>query len=101
MGLDVVLEKLGEVQLLIIDVEGAEFPVLRTSRRLRQVAMIVGEFHEFTDAEMSLMSEDARVGTVPYSVALPIRTLVEAGFNVSAIRNVLDARRGLFTAKRR
>ncbi len=99
--LDAVLEELGDVQVLKIDAEGVEFPVLLTSRRLRQCALIVGEFHEFTDAEIGRMSADARVGTEPYSVALLVRTLDREGFNVSAMRNVENPRFGLFTATRR
>ncbi|MGE0703924.1 MAG: FkbM family methyltransferase [Vicinamibacterales bacterium] len=99
--LDAVLEALGDVQLLKIDAEGVEFPVLMTAQRLRQVAMIVGEFHEFNDVEMSRMTAEARVGNAPYSLALLIRTLAGAGFNVTATRSVVDFRRGLFAAKRR
>lgn len=35
-----------QVRLLKLDCEGAEFPILLTSHRLRQVQEIVGEYHE-------------------------------------------------------
>ncbi len=61
------------------DAEGVELPVFLTSRRLRQVAMIVGEYHEFSAAEVQRMSPAARLNDDGYS-----RT---------------DARRGFFTAR--
>jgi FkbM family methyltransferase len=43
--LDQIIEELGVVELLKLDIEGAEWPVLRASRRLSEVRHIVGEFH--------------------------------------------------------
>lgn len=46
IALDAVLASLaGPIRLLKIDCEGAEYPILFTSRHLDRVASIVGEFH--------------------------------------------------------
>lgn len=44
-SLDEILEELGPVRFLKIDAEGAEYPVLMTSKRLHLVQEIAGEFH--------------------------------------------------------
>lgn len=43
--LDSLVEELRGIDLLKIDIEGAEWEVLRVSERLKDVAWIVGEFH--------------------------------------------------------
>jgi FkbM family methyltransferase len=44
--LDDVLEKFNTVRVIKIDVEGSEYPILYTSKKLDKVKEIVGEFHE-------------------------------------------------------
>ena len=46
VALDEVLEAYSFVKLLKIDIEGGEYPVLFTSKKLNRVETIVGEFHE-------------------------------------------------------
>ncbi len=46
ISLDEILQEAGQVRLLKIDAEGAEFPVLSTCTRLAQVQEICGEVHE-------------------------------------------------------
>ena len=43
--LDEILEQFEGVRLIKIDAEGSEWPILYTSKRLRQVEEIVGEWH--------------------------------------------------------
>ena len=45
--LDDVLENHESVELIKIDVEGSEYPILFTSKKLNKVKTIVGEFHEY------------------------------------------------------
>jgi len=45
VGLDTLLRDLDEVEVLKIDCEGSEFPILYTSRLLDRVRRIVGEYH--------------------------------------------------------
>jgi FkbM family methyltransferase len=56
VSLDSVLEELGHVRLAKIDCEGAEFPIVLTSRKLEQIDEIILEYHE-----MSEIPEVARV----------------------------------------
>jgi len=60
--LDRILRELGRVRLLKIDVEGAEFPVLATSRELHRVEIVVGEIHRLTPEERAGLSPAARQG---------------------------------------
>lgn len=43
---DEILSQIGYVDLLKIDAEGSEFPILFTSKQLFRVSEIVGEYHE-------------------------------------------------------
>ena len=45
MPLDSILERFDSVRFLKIDIEGSEWPVLATSKRLHQVQEITGEYH--------------------------------------------------------
>ena len=45
------------IRLLKLDCEGAEFPILLTSHRLRQVQEIVGEYHEHEAYTMTLLEQ--------------------------------------------
>lgn len=48
IGLDDILE---EVDLLKIDCEGSEFPILYTTSKLSKIKKIVGEFHNFREGD--------------------------------------------------
>jgi FkbM family methyltransferase len=81
--LDRVLDELGAVRFLKLDVEGAEFPILLTATRLDRVAAIAGEYHELTDDAMALLSSAARVGRERYTADLLARQLDDQGFEVT------------------
>jgi FkbM family methyltransferase len=99
VSLDEILERTGPVRLLKLDVEGSEFPILLTARRLHMVSTIVGEYHEFTEAAMALLAPEARVGAERYSVELLRSCLEQAGFAVARIVPGAPGR-GFFTAHR-
>lgn len=99
VALDTVLAETGPVRFLKIDAEGAEFPILLTSRRLRLIEAIGGEYHELTEHEMARLAPDARLGDAPYRIALLRRALESAGFVVT-VRPDASGRRGLFSATR-
>lgn len=99
VGLDVVLEELGRVRLLKIDVEGAEFPILATARQLERVEVITGEYHECSPAQVQLLSDEARIGRDRHD-GEGLRSMLEArGFRVE-IGTPSDGH-GPFTARRR
>jgi hypothetical protein len=99
VGLDRVLSRLGPVRVLKLDVEGAEFPILLTAERLDLVDTIVGEYHEFTEAQMNALTPGARVGDELYSADLLRRRLEATGYHVT-LRPDRDPL-GYFTAERR
>jgi FkbM family methyltransferase len=99
VGLDHVLSRLGPVRVLKLDVEGAEFPILLTASRLDLVDTIVGEYHEFSEAQMNALAPAARVGHELYNADLLRRQLEGAGYDVT-IRPGRDPL-GYFTAERR
>jgi hypothetical protein len=44
--LDALVDELGHIDLLKLDIEGSEWEVLRQSKRLDQVSWLVGELHD-------------------------------------------------------
>jgi FkbM family methyltransferase len=80
--LDAVLDEVGAVRLLKIDAEGAEYPILATARRLAQVDMIVGEYHEFSREQLDLIAAEARVPLDRYDGPSLAALLEDAGFGV-------------------
>ena len=74
---DIVL-KIGTVDLLKIDAEGSEFPILFTSQRLNQINEIVGEYHEIYDIPTELNIEKHP----QFTVQALIQHLQKSGFNV-------------------
>jgi len=54
VAFDAIVDRLGAIDLLKIDAEGSEYPILATSRRLDRVAMIVGEWHDVEDVDPSM-----------------------------------------------
>lgn len=78
---DEVVASIGtRIDLLKIDCEGAEFPILLTSKRLAAIDRIVGEYHELR-AEPP---QHARVHGYPeFTVDALVNVLTQAGFVVS------------------
>lgn len=52
LSFDRLVETLGHVDLVKIDAEGSEYPILLDSRRLDRVGEIVGEFHTLAPGQM-------------------------------------------------
>jgi hypothetical protein len=100
IALDAVLTELPRVRLLKIDAEGAEYPILLTSTRLSQVDTIIGEYHEFSEGDMTRLAPDARVGEVPYTYGVLARALSDHGFLVERRSASGESRNGLFAAVR-
>ena len=66
--------------MLKIDCEGAEFPILLTSRRLGDIDRIVGEYHELR----ALPPAHARVpGVEEFSLQILTSALESAGYAVA------------------
>jgi FkbM family methyltransferase len=100
VGLDELLEPFEEVELLKLDCEGSEFPILLTSRQLGKVKQIVGEYHELDAALMQKLHPAARLpGVETYTVDRLVSALEAAGFQVT-LRPNTDARLGVFDARR-
>ena len=99
------------IRILKLDCEGAEWPILLTSRRLHLIDQICGEFHEF-GGEIIEISE--RVDNQPplfqiegfdrFTIDELVRVLGDSGFDVDYIRhrrpNGQMEGMGLFSAKR-
>jgi FkbM family methyltransferase len=99
VALDEVLTAIGPVRFLKFDVEGSEYPILLTSRRLDLVDALAGEYHEFSDTQMAALAPSARVGDDPYRAGLLRRALEDAGFVVT-LRRGKQSRLGYFSAQR-
>jgi FkbM family methyltransferase len=81
--LDTVLSAHDRVDLLKLDCEGSEFPILLTSLQLHRVHRIVGEIHELTEAALERLSPASRVGGYrEYSVDVLVECLQSHGFEV-------------------
>jgi FkbM family methyltransferase len=89
------------IKLLKIDCEGAEFPILLTSRMLLVIDNIHGEFHEAGgDYENAIIPERARVAGFPrFTIDKLTGVLQQAGFRVISIRHD-SSHMGLFFATR-
>lgn len=95
VSLDDILRALGRVRLLKIDVEGAELPILLTSRELARIDEIVGEIHEMTPVQRKLVVPGARVGQLPDDRESLRSCLAASGFTVG-----FDPQSDIFTAWR-
>jgi FkbM family methyltransferase len=106
--LDAVLSQITEngrkrVRFLKIDCEGAEFPILLTSRLLHCVDQIHGEFHEINDGvyTRAAIPETARVpGVDRFSIEVLADHLRREGFAVEHVRHG-KTHLGLFFAIRK
>jgi FkbM family methyltransferase len=83
-----------EVRLLKLDCEGAEWPILLTSRRLHLIREICGEFHEIGGRFLEI-SEDrpaktpvfSRDTSAAFTIDVLVELLEEAGFTVTFQRH--------------
>jgi FkbM family methyltransferase len=108
VSLDAILSQTTEngrkrVRFLKIDCEGAEFPILLTSRLLHCVDQIHGEFHEINDGvyNRAAIPEAARVpGVDRFSIAVLADHLRREGFAVEHVRQG-KTNLGLFFAIRK
>ncbi len=98
IALDAVIDEIGapRVRLLKLDCEGAEWPILLTSRRLHLIDEIVGEYHELGgDRDRLEIGEDRpRTPLIFHSDRVSrftidelARYLTEAGFHVTHRRH--------------
>jgi hypothetical protein len=82
------------VRLLKLDCEGAEWPILLTSRRLDRIDEICGEFHEIGGPYLEI-GEDrpaqepvfARKDRARFTIDVLVRCLEDAGFSVTYRRH--------------
>ena len=79
IGLDDVLTKSGPVDILKIDIESSEFPVIYTSRMLGIVRGIVGEYHHGREGEHT----DHQGNKYAYTIGDLKRYLENEGFCVA------------------
>jgi FkbM family methyltransferase len=99
VALDEVLATVGRVTLLKLDCEGSEYPILLSSRLLRQVDEIVGEYHVIGAEAMEELAPLARLGSLAsYRPELLVVGLRSAGFEVTLQPH--DATIGWFRAVR-
>jgi len=87
------------INLLKIDCEGAEFPILLTSKLLGQIDQIVGEYHELKAEPPA----HARIpGCSQFSLDVLVAALASAGFSVTTERQATGpfGDMGLFFARR-
>jgi FkbM family methyltransferase len=82
------------VRLLKLDCEGAEWPILLTSRRLHLIDKIVGEFHELGGPYLEIGEERPATpivfqsdGVTGFTIDELSRVLTEAGFAVTHRRH--------------
>jgi FkbM family methyltransferase len=95
------------IRLLKLDCEGSEFPILLTSKRLRQVDEIVGEFHEFGGEFDQCASNFQLPNYDSYTIDLLLAHLQSQGFTTEYRRHEryadgdwIPLRLGYFRAKR-
>ena len=94
ISFDEVVDRAGTIDLLKIDAEGSEYPILLTSRKLDRVGAIVGEFHDIAglDARMAIP------GFPDWTIERLREHLERQGFDVDVRRN---GPLGFFRATRR
>jgi FkbM family methyltransferase len=98
-----------EVDLIKIDCESSEWPILLTATKLDQVKAIVGEFHEINgEYDLNQIMPHAQVrGMTSYTIEALIEHLALFGFTVEHLRFVKDmqtkepSNMGLFLAVRK
>jgi len=99
IALDQVLGRFDCVQLLKLDCKGGEYPILLTSRQLKKVRRIVGEYHTIPMGSMPLLIPEARLAGHEYYGPETLRwKLEEEGFHTTFSGGAVQ---GLFDAVRR
>jgi len=93
VAFDDIVERAGVVDLLKIDAEGSEYPILFTSRKLDRVREIVGEYHEISGLGQAMSIP----GFPDWNIQRLAGHLADHGFSVG-IRN--NGCLGLFHAIR-
>ena len=91
---DDIVERAGTVDLLKIDAEGSEYPILLTSGRLDRVDAIVGEYHEIAGLDERM----AIAGVPDWTIDRLREHLDRQGFDVAVMRK---GPLGFFRAERR
>ena len=56
IGLDTIIDAVGQIDILKLDCEGSEYQILMTSKKLDQVKVIAGEYHEVRKQKTELNS---------------------------------------------
>lgn len=83
IALDEIMSKFERIRLLKIDCEGSEFPILMTSKLLRRVDRIVGEYHEISVDGMKYLDPVAKIPEIEaYQVSALLEKLEQEGFRV-------------------
>lgn len=103
ISLDTIIEKEEkEIDLLKIDCEFSEYPVLMTSKKLDKVREIVGEFHEIGgEHDNHTIPDFAKIGDYDkYNIDILKDFLESQGFSVSYNRGLAYKHLGVFKAKR-
>lgn len=110
--------KAGNIDLVKLDCEGSEWPILLTSNRLQRIDRIFGEFHEIGGPRMKSIksSHGAHPRQIPHSIRIANRNggfheaytqellteiLKKVGFNVEIIATPKQEWIGKFWAVRR
>jgi len=90
------------VELVKLDCEGAEFPILLSSRNLHLINNICGEYHLFdTEAGTDLLPEVARIpGIKHFSLETLSLALEKAGFKLQLLPSADEPCLGLFFGTR-
>lgn len=76
VAFDELIDQVGRARLVKLDCEGAEWPILLTSRRLGQVEALCGEYH------LGPLPAAFQVEGATFDVELLERVLTEQGFSV-------------------
>ena len=79
IGLDDIIDSVGVIDLLKIDAEGSEYPILFGSRKLNHVCEIVGEYHDLS----GIRTPENLAGQPSWSIDGLVHYLSEQGFSVS------------------
>lgn len=99
---DNVILGMSHVDLVKLDCEGSEWPILLTSKQLGLIDRIVGEFHEYGGKFSNLIIPDNACvnGAKFYTKEVLVNHLERAGFKVKTERNPDNQKIGLFWAER-
>ena len=92
--LDTIIDQVGVVDLIKIDAEGSEYPILFTSRKLNKVREIVGEYHDIEGLDPGFDIPGGRTWNLE-GLATHLHLM---GF---IVRVKMNSRLGLFHAVRR